>query len=56
VLIDPDLEWTVDASTFQSRGRSTPFDGWRLTGRAIATFVAGAPTYRLAGTAVESLV
>jgi len=56
VLIDPDLEWTVDASAFQSRGRSTPFEGWRLTGRAIATFVAGAPTFRLAGTAAEALV
>jgi len=55
VLVDPELPWTVDASAFRSRGRNTPFDGWRLTGRAIATFLAGRPTFALAGTAVEAL-
>jgi len=49
-LIDPDLEWAVDASRFASRGRNTPFDGWRLRGRAIATFCAGVPTFALEGT------
>ncbi len=55
VLVDPDLEWTVDAGSFRSRGRNTPFDGWRLTGRAIATFCAGRPTHALAGTFAEAL-
>ena len=40
-LIDPDLEWTVDASTFQSRSANTPFHGRELKGRAVRTIVAG---------------
>jgi dihydroorotase len=40
-LIDPDLEWTVDAATFQSRSANTPFNGWDLKGRAVRTIVAG---------------
>src|SRR5262249_35226758 len=54
-LIDPDLEWTVDASRFASKGRNTPFDAWRLRGRAIATFCAGHPTFALEGTAAGVL-
>jgi dihydroorotase len=40
-LIDPDLEWTVDAAAFQSRSANTPFQGWQLKGRAVRTIVAG---------------
>lgn len=40
-VIDPDLEWTVDRETFLSRGRNTPFHGWKLKGRAVATVVGG---------------
>ncbi len=40
-LIDPDLEWTVDAGAFQSASRNTPFDGWPLKGRAVRTIVGG---------------
>jgi len=40
-LIDPDLEWTVDAGSFQSAARNTPFHGWKLKGRAVRTMVAG---------------
>src|SRR5437763_11577059 len=29
-LIDPNLEWTVNAAAFQSLSRNTPFDGWNL--------------------------
>src|SRR5436190_11719404 len=29
-LIDPDLEWTVDAFKFNSFSRNTPFHGWKL--------------------------
>lgn len=45
VLIDPEAEWTVDASAFLSRGRNTPFDGWRLRGRALATVCDGRVTH-----------
>jgi len=40
-LIDPDLEWTVDATTFESRSKNTPFNGCELKGRAIRTIVRG---------------
>jgi dihydroorotase len=44
-LIDPDREWVVDPDAFHSKGRSTPFAGMRLTGRAIATWCGGEPTH-----------
>ncbi len=40
-LIDPAREWTVDAAKFESASRNTPFDGWRLKGRAVRTIVGG---------------
>jgi len=40
-LIDPDLEWTVDASKFESLSRNTPFGGWKLRGRAVRTIAGG---------------
>ena len=41
VLIDPEREWTVDPVEFRSKSRNTPFAGWRLRGKAVATYVAG---------------
>jgi dihydroorotase len=46
-LIDPDLEWTVDAQSFQSMSRNTPFDGWKLKGRAVRTIVGGKTVWQL---------
>jgi len=46
-LIDPDLEWTVDPSEFQSMSRNTPFDGWKLKGRAVRTIVGGKTVWKL---------
>jgi dihydroorotase len=46
-LIDPDREWTVDAATFQSMSRNTPFDGWKLKGRAVRTIVNGKTVWKL---------
>jgi len=40
-IIDPDLEWTVDASQFLSKSKNTPFDGWKLKGKAVRTIVGG---------------
>jgi dihydroorotase len=40
-IIDPDVEWTVDSSQFKSKSRNTPFDGWKLKGRAVRTIVGG---------------
>ncbi len=40
-IIDPEATFTVSADAFKSRSRNTPFDGWELKGRAVATVVAG---------------
>ncbi len=47
-IIDPELEWTVDAEQFRSKSRNTPFDGWKLRGKAVATLVDGQMQYRAA--------
>ncbi len=41
VLLDPDLEWTVDPEQFASKGKNTPLRGHRLTGAVVATVAAG---------------
>jgi dihydroorotase len=40
-LIDLDRKWKVDVSSFYSKGRNCPFNGWELQGKAILTIVAG---------------
>ncbi|MDQ6625153.1 MAG: dihydroorotase [Verrucomicrobiota bacterium] len=46
-IIDPALEWTVDAKTFETASCNTPFDGWKLKGRAVRTIVRGRTVWRL---------
>jgi dihydroorotase len=46
-LIDPDREWTVDASKFESLSRNTPFHSWKLKGRAVRTIVGGETVWAL---------
>jgi len=50
-LIDPNLSWRVDATRFSSRSVNTPFHGWTLQGRAVATIVGGRVKYRHRGPA-----
>jgi dihydroorotase len=40
-VINPDLEWTIRATELAGLSRNTPFDGWNVRGRAVATIVAG---------------
>jgi dihydroorotase len=40
-LIDPAAEWTVDAATFASKSRNTPFAGRTLPARVVATMLRG---------------
>lgn len=40
-VFDPDLEWTVQAQGFYSKGRNTPFEGQKLKGKPYLTLVAG---------------
>jgi dihydroorotase len=34
-LLDPSVEWTVNIGSFHSKSKNSPFNGWRLKGRAI---------------------
>jgi dihydroorotase len=36
----------VDPTRFRSQGRNTPFAGWRLRGKAVATVIGGCIVYR----------
>ena len=44
-IIDPDISYIIDAASFQSLGRNTPFDSRRVTGRPILTMVEGRIVY-----------
>ncbi len=44
-LLAPDVTTEIDADTFRSLGRNTPFDGWTLTGSVAATIVGGRTVY-----------
>src|SRR5215468_5161102 len=46
-LIDPLLNWTVSVDQFQSAARNSPFDGWKLKGRAVRTIVCGKTVWKL---------
>jgi dihydroorotase len=45
VLLDPEVEWTVDPAAFFTKGRNTPFAGMRLRGRALLTLCGGRVTH-----------
>src|SRR6266576_1918412 len=46
-LIDPELEWIVRLDQFESASRNSPFNGWKLRGRAVRTIVAGKTVWKL---------
>jgi len=41
VLFDPDAPFLLDRFTLRSRSKNTPFDGQRMEGRVLGTFVGG---------------
>ena len=41
VVIDPELEWTVDAKRFYTKGSHSPFVGKKMKGKAVLTIVDG---------------
>ena len=40
-LVDPARRWRVEARSFRSKGRNTPFEGWDVVGRAVVVLVGG---------------
>lgn len=39
-------EYEINPEEFRSKGRSTPFDGWKVSGRCLATYIDGKEVYR----------
>ncbi len=48
VLFDPDIPFVLDRFALLSKSKNTPFDGARMQGRVLATWVAGHEIYRRA--------
>ena len=45
-IFDPDEEWVIDPEQFASKGRNTPFAGWKVKGRVKYTIVGGRIIYQ----------
>ena len=45
VIADPEVEYSIDRGTFYSKGKNTPFQGRKVKGQIIGTFVAGNRVY-----------
>jgi len=41
VAVDMNREYEIDASKFYSKAKYSPFDGWKVTGKSVKTFVDG---------------
>jgi dihydroorotase len=46
VLFDPDAPFLMDRFKLRSKSKNTPFDGQRMEGKVLATFVNGTEVYR----------
>ncbi len=46
-IFDPKRKWTFEAAKSRSLSQNTPFDGWQLTGKVVATIVGGVIAYHL---------
>jgi dihydroorotase len=45
-IFDPKKRWTFEAARSLSLSHNTPFDGWQLTGKVVATIVGGKIVYQ----------
>jgi len=46
-IFDPKKKWTYDAARSLSKSKNSPFDGWPMVGKVMATIVAGEIVYRV---------
>jgi dihydroorotase len=44
-IFDPKKKWTFEAAKSRSKSKNTPFDGWQLQGKVVATIVGGSMVY-----------
>ena len=55
-FLAPESTVEISAAAFRSKGRNTPFDGWRLQGAVAGTMVRGRMVYKASGvTGAEAL-
>jgi dihydroorotase len=47
VIVDPAESWDIDPSRFRSKGRNSPFTGWKVKGKVYMTLVGGRLVYDL---------
>ncbi len=47
VLIDLNSEWVIESQKFHSKSKNSPFDGFKVKGRAIRTVVAGKTVFEI---------
>jgi dihydroorotase len=40
-IFDPAKKWTYVAAESKSKSKNSPFDGWKMQGRVVATVVGG---------------
>lgn len=45
-VFDTDTEYTIDPAKFASKGRATPFEGWRVKGKCLMTVCAGRTVWK----------
>jgi dihydroorotase len=45
VLFDPDAPFILDRTSLLSKSKNTPFDGARMEGKVLATWVAGTQVF-----------
>ena len=45
-IFDPKKKWTYEAAKSLSKSKNSPFDGWQLTGKVVATMVGGKMVYQ----------
>ena len=45
-IIDPRVTWVVDPAQLKSKGKNTPFEGWKMKGRVTHTIVGGKVVYK----------
>jgi len=44
-ILDPDREWIVDSRNFASKGKNTPYNGYKFKGKVMATISGGKLVY-----------
>ena len=45
VIVDPDAEYEIDVNDFVSKGKNTPFNGFKVKGKVVRTICGGKTVY-----------